>query len=28
VYAVSAANINEQLMRVRMPHREVSPDDF
>ena len=28
VYAVSAANINEQLQRVRQPHREISPDDF
>lgn len=28
VYAVSAANINEQLTRVRRPHKEVSPDDF
>lgn len=28
VYAISAASINEQLMRIRRPHREVSPDDF
>jgi hypothetical protein len=28
VYAISAANINDQLTRMRCPHKEVSPDDF
>ena len=27
-YAISAAAINETMMRVRKPHREVSKVDF
>ncbi len=27
-YGISAANVNEKLMRIRRPHREISKEDF